>query len=49
MHVEGAAKRGILLSDIQAGWSFDILPTGSDVLAIHQSEVCPSLWEVKLR
>ncbi|KIP09668.1 hypothetical protein PHLGIDRAFT_307553 [Phlebiopsis gigantea 11061_1 CR5-6] len=36
--VLGAAKRGILLPDIQAGWSFDILPTDSDVLAVYQLE-----------
>lgn len=36
--VLGSARRGILLSDIQAGWSFDVLPTGSDVLAVYQSE-----------
>ncbi|GJE88485.1 WD40 repeat-like protein [Phanerochaete sordida] len=36
--VLGAARRGILLSDIQAGWSFDVLPTGSDVLSVFQTE-----------
>ncbi|EKM51602.1 uncharacterized protein PHACADRAFT_212242 [Phanerochaete carnosa HHB-10118-sp] len=36
--VLGSARRGILLSDIQAGWSFDVLQTGSDVLSVYQSE-----------
>ena len=37
--VVGAARQAILLPDIQAGWTFDVLPTGSDVLAVHQTEV----------
>lgn len=40
MFALGAAKRGIFLPDVQANRGYTNLPTGSDVLSVHQLEVC---------
>ena len=36
----GAAGRGIFLPDIETSWNFEVMPTGSDILAMQQKDVC---------